>query len=172
MGKKISQLIDNELDDFERDQIIETLLSDSSQCLTWQHYHMIRDVMRCEAIRAGEDISSRIAQALVNEPAAITQRIVTDRYKVKTRSQWQPVFMMAIAASLTVIAVLILPPLPGRDDLRQQNLTQTQHNALKAQKFSHEFQTMLAVHGEFTSQSGLNGLTSYARLVSNQQLSQ
>ena len=172
MNNKISQLVDEELNYSDYFSILDQLKNDSESQKTWQRFHLIGHVLRGEVAQVGGDLSKRIEDALDKEPTVIAPQIAAQHKtanKVKNPGDfWKPVSLLAIAASLVIVAVVTLNPVqtPDRDNNVASNRLLSEQESMLVQ----EFTQMLAEHSEFTSPSGLNGLIVYAKLVSSQPL--
>ena len=115
--------------------------------------------------------------------------------KIDSANAWKSAAMFAVAASVALMAVLTLKP--GGDEfdaaiVAGSNLAATTPSTITPSaipvasplpadpaiavedlaSFESEFGQMMVEHGEFTATSGLNGLLTYAKLVSNEGLGQ
>jgi len=66
--QNLSQLMDGEWLDLSAAQCVANLCEDEQLRGKWMRYHMIRDVMKNEAVQAPTDLASRICAAIDNEP--------------------------------------------------------------------------------------------------------
>ena len=177
MSEKISQLVDSELDHTRREQVFDQLVYDKSAARCWQRYHLIGSVIRNEVTYSGADLSERISKQLDNEPTVLSPNTLA---KPSTNSQtdnsqtdiWKPISIFAMAASLALVAVVTFNPLDNNTQSDVVAATSNTGDIDQVERFAQEFDEMLAEHGEFTASSGLNGLLTYAKLVSNEQLRQ
>ena len=179
---KLSQLIDHELTSTEQSQVFDLLIKNKQAAKKWQRYHLIGNIIRDDIHQSGNDMSESIAAALDSEPTVLSPNQLPNKSSDKTAKAnsdlWKPVGLFAMAASLAVVAVVALNPV--NDQVGDQQNTrfaaidenQEQIQTDQAVLSSQEFDEMLVEHGEFTSSSGLNGLLSYAKLVSSQPLDQ
>jgi sigma-E factor negative regulatory protein RseA len=172
MKDKISQLIDQELDPGQQDSLIEQICKNSEAKKCWQRYHLIGSVIRNEISGAGKDLSTVIGQRLENEPTVLSPLSIDKSENHKPTDTWKSVGLFAVAASLTLVAVLTLSPVELGSDREQLTVASSTTGSTQAIQFANEFDEMLVDHAEFTASSGLNGLVAYAKLVSNQQLEQ
>jgi len=64
----LSQLMDGEWQDLNAAQSVEAACADDALKSTWSRYHLIRDVIRNDAIRVETSLTDRISQAIADEP--------------------------------------------------------------------------------------------------------
>lgn len=64
----LSQLMDGEWQDLNPSKSVEAACADEELKATWSRYHLIRDVIRNDAIAVDTSLSSRISQAIADEP--------------------------------------------------------------------------------------------------------
>lgn len=64
----LSQLMDGEWQDLNAAQSVEAACADDALKSTWSRYHLIRDVIRNDEIRIDSSLTSRISQAIEDEP--------------------------------------------------------------------------------------------------------
>lgn len=64
----LSQLMDGEWQDLDQAQSVKNACSDEALKATWSRYHLVRDVIRNESISVDTSLSSRISQAIADEP--------------------------------------------------------------------------------------------------------
>jgi sigma-E factor negative regulatory protein RseA len=174
MNEKISALVDQEGSPDEKHHLFDHILIDDDAHKTWQRYHLIGCVMRGEVEQIGPDLCGKIRSRLENEPTMLAptgQSTVVNlppRADTARTEVWKSAGMLAIAASIALMAVITLKPAENvQTGQIASNATPTVDLSAKAM-FEQEFGEMLVQHGEFTSSSGLNGLVAYAKLVSNE----
>ncbi|NKB77075.1 MAG: hypothetical protein GKR96_08510 [Gammaproteobacteria bacterium] len=176
MSEKISALVDEVLLDEDRENQFGQILSDEQATQTWQRYHLIGNVIRNEVQSTGKDLSADIWSKIEEEPTVLAPS-PKKRKDSKSADIWSAAGLFAVAASVTLVAVIGLGPLQKDDQAGQVALNQFVDNevlnsSLDQQRITDEFGEMLAEHGEFSSSAGLNGLVAYAKLVSNQAMDQ
>lgn len=175
MSEKLSALIDNELDDLERARILKDLGRRPDLAETWSRYHVIGLAMRREEITWGSGLPERVARAL----AAETGDDAAAESPTRGASWLNRTGGMAIAAS--VAAVLLvgglavqLAPDGGAGGSTESGAPALQQAALDNDATRWEnvdprvedaLNALLVEHGEFTSASGMNGLTAYTKFV-------
>ncbi|NQY86929.1 MAG: transcriptional regulator [Colwellia sp.] len=172
----ISSLVDNyRATDHESEQAIDGMLKDEHLSTTWQHYHLIGDVIRDEIPPALQlDLSAQIADALRDEPTIFApNRVVakaSNTFKAKVVQLIKPLGQLAIAASaagLMIVGVqqnvadnneIITPnhivqtkPLAGFANpvsFNYQQLVKPQKQAVLEQRIEqqHRFQALLSDH--------------------------
>jgi sigma-E factor negative regulatory protein RseA len=99
------------VDDYQLTDVhLDRLSKDPQLSDTWQHYHLIGDVMRSEVPETIHlDLSARIAQAIAEEPtilAPVARKSFTEQVKAKVVLFAKPVGQMAIAASAAGLMIL------------------------------------------------------------------
>ncbi len=171
MKQKISELVDSEITDQEREVLFDDLVSGDHND-SWHRYHLIGSVIRGDVSRADSDLSASIMTKLEHEPTVLAPVMIKPKSQQAKADVWKSVGMFAIAASLVLVAVVTLQPetenLTGNAIVSNSSTVESQEQA----QFSQEFDEMLVEHGEFSASPGLNGLIAYAKLVSDQQLKQ
>lgn len=172
MSEQISQLVDKDTDEGTQNSVFDSICSDELKSKTWARYHLIGNIMRGEVFKTGRDLSRSIAESISNEPTVLAPRTI--KTESIPKDLWKPVSMLALAASIALMAVFVLNPIGNgsRNDVPRLAAIDGVNSISQEQKFANEFDEMLAGHGEFTASSGLNGLVAYAKLVSNQHLEQ
>ncbi len=180
MNRKLSELIDCELTDQQQSDAVDELSASRESAQSWVNYHLIGNIMRGEISSAGSDLSARISQAVDREPTVLAPAAIAKQLKDSTPANdiWRPIAMFAVAASIALVAVFVVNPLPDSTSSKQLVVTEEVDSGSgeiitdEKQLFAQEFGEMLSVHGEFSATSGLNGLVAYAKLVSNEPLKQ
>jgi len=113
----ISALVDSDHTiDHKSKQAIDEILKDEHLTKTWQHYHLIGDVMRGEVTQTLQlDLSEKIADALVNEPTILSPKssgnkknnhFKNNTLKAKIVQLAKPFGQFAIAASAAGLMIL------------------------------------------------------------------
>lgn len=171
MSEKLSALIDNELDELERARVLRDLSRDDALAEQWSRYHIIGLAMRREPIAPVTGLLERVAQALDKDPG--------DRAMPATgggRTPFRGAGRFAIAAS--VVGVLLVGGMivklydDGPVDTAASTAQQVAVNDDDAlhweganPRSEDALNALLIEHGEFTSASGMNGLTAYTKFV-------
>jgi len=184
MKKIISELIDQPFNHSEVESRLKHLDDNLEVAKTWRNYHLIGDVIRGDVTAAHGCIVEKIDQKLLHEQKySIAEGDLSSIQHTPSGDPWKSAGLFAVAASLVLFAVLAFnPQTPNRDtDSQLASITASQPNPLATlptadqspmARFEDEFGQMLVEHGEFSAASGLNGLVSYAKLVSNESLQQ
>lgn len=162
MSEKISELIDGRGSPGQRHHLFDHILADRGAGKAWRHYHLIGCVLRGEVTQTGADLSARIGRRLEEEPRVLAPVPGARRRFSKA---WKPAAVLALAASLALVAVVTWNP--SRDG---GGAPVAQLAPAPPARPGQEFREMLAQHGEFASSPGLNGLIVYAKLVNNRPL--
>lgn len=172
MSEKLSALIDNELDDLERERALKELGRDSELVEAWSRYHIIGLAMRGDQVSPGVDLADRVAQHLHSETAP-----APGSRGERSRGAWLgSAGNLALAASMAVVLVAGGVILGLQDERPARNVAS---GADARVMFADEatrwdgadpgaedaLNALLIEHGEFTSASGMNGLTAYTKFV-------
>ena len=108
----ISSLVDNyRVSDHESEQAIDDILKDEHLSTTWQHYHLIGDVIRDEIPSVIQlDLSAQIAGALQDEPTILAPNNhvnkTPNKFKAKIVQLMKPIGQLAIAASAAGLMII------------------------------------------------------------------
>ncbi|MDD9822918.1 MAG: sigma-E factor negative regulatory protein [Gammaproteobacteria bacterium] len=189
MSEKISELIDGRGAPAQRHDVFDHIIADPGAGRTWRRYHLIGCVLRgevgpgpgragdggdcCARIEARLEVETMAAEVVplpgaAGAPAAPKLR----RRAWTTATKTGAAATLALAASLAVVAVMVLRP--GADGGGATPVAQRASSAaathIQRVSFDPEFGEMLAQHGEFAASPGLNGLIVHAKLVSNEAL--
>jgi len=196
MSEKISELIDGRGAPAQRQDVFDHIIADPGAGRTWRRYHLIGCVLRGEvgpgpgAAGDGGDCCARIEARLeaetmaaevvplpgapVTAPAATVAPVAPKlrRRAWTTATKTGAAATLALAASLALVAVMVLRPGPdgGGATPVAQRASSAAATHLQRVSFDPEFGEMLAQHGEFAASPGLNGLIVHAKLVSNEAL--
>jgi len=99
-GEQISALVDGELDEHDRHAAVDVLLDSDDIRNTWGRYHLIRDSLtRNLPSGLDSDFSSRVMQALENEPTVLAPPRVHSTLGRRLAG-------LAVAASVAAVAVM------------------------------------------------------------------
>ncbi len=179
MSEKLSALIDNELDELERARVLRELGRDDGLAEQWSRYHIIGLAMRREPIAPVTGLPERVAQALKSDPGDHATPASGGG-----RSPFRGAGRFAIAAS--VAGVLLVGGMTvklyddGPVDTAASTAQQVAVNSTAQQvavnddtlhwegadpRSEDALNALLIEHGEFTSASGMNGLTAYTKFV-------
>lgn len=108
----ISSLVDNyRATGNKSEQTIDEILKDEHLSTTWQHYHLIGDVIRDEIPTALQlDLSVQIADALQDEPTVFSPKRLegktSNTFKAKVFQLVKPLGQLAIAASAAGLMII------------------------------------------------------------------
>lgn len=161
MKEVISALVDGEANDIERQQALQALAGDPALQGRWERYHLAGAALRRElGMVAGSGLADRIRAQLDAETPARAG---------STARLFRLGAGVAIAAGVAALAVLSLPPvlLPGASVTVSSAPAKTAVAEAKPLPPDRQqaLNAYLVQHGEFTPASGMNGISSYVRLV-------
>lgn len=193
INNQLHDLLDGRVEEGELRSALENLSNNENATHSWRNYNLIGDVIRGEVSETGNCLISKISDALDEEPTILapvrSTRIaasdsesnviglqVLNPSEPAKNDTLKAAGMFAIAASVALFAVLGISPVPVEQTNNTVVATATapasELQQSSTQSFEEEFGQMLVTHGEFTTTAGLNGLASYAKLVSNESLGQ
>lgn len=172
MYEKLSALIDNELDGLERARLLRELGRDDTLAERWSRYHVIGLAMRREQIMPARDLPERVTRALETLGGSAGETRVSAGRKPRFQSTGRFAVAASIAGVLVVGGLIVklydanravgtsMPSAQqlavNNDGMRWEGVNAKSEDALN---------TFLIEHGEFTSASGMNGLTAYTKFV-------
>ncbi len=96
--KKISELMDGELENADAVTIIDAVKSDSNLFSEWKVYHAIRDSLQQSIVSI--DISEKIRDKLADEPALLVPHLHRNQ-----QNRRQKLLGLSVAASITALSV-------------------------------------------------------------------
>lgn len=172
MSEKLSALIDNELDDLERARVLKDLGGDEALNELWSRYHIIGLAMRREVVVPTAGLADRVSVRLREESLPAVDAHEPQHRTPALRSASRFAIAASVAGVLLVgglvVAVydwtrggapagVVEPQIAAVDDAtRWEGADPKTEDALNA---------LLVEHSEFTSASGMNGLTAYTKFV-------
>jgi len=173
MSETLSALIDNELDELEQRRILKQLDEDSRLRETWSRYHVIGLVMRGGEVTQGPDFAVRVSRQLGDESGANPGKDATaSPAPAWLGSASNLAWAASLAAVLLVGGVVLsmqgqspLQPVNGGGDDRLVFVDEGTRWEGVDPRSEDTLNALLIEHGEFTSASGMNGLTAYAKFV-------
>lgn len=171
MSEKLSALIDNELDELERVRVLRELGRDEKLAEQWSRYHLIGLAMRREQITPLGALSERVAKALEDETDA-GGTPPAGRDGTSTRGAGRFAIAASVAGVLLVGGLMVKlydgtePAATVATSARQVAVNDDSLHWEGADARSEDtLNALLIEHGEFTSASGMNGLTAYTKFV-------
>lgn len=178
-----SALLDGESELSEQKSLLDTLANDAEARASLARYRMIGDGLRGEEVHIDAlCIADRVRLQLQREPVVLAPR--TRRVIPRIPHWWQPAAGLAIAASVALLAVGLMPMLftdspeqapatvqvvgvpvasPVFVSTATSGATQWTHSAPEQES---RLTSYLADHSEVASQSGMPGIVPYASFVS------
>lgn len=185
--EKLSAMMDGELIGRDRDIVIDQIESDPETRACWQRYHMIGDTLRSTMPgTVSPDLAVRLNQMLANEPTILAPKSGLQSYK----NFIKPLAGMAIAASITAVAVLGIQQqnqeLPGTENFSQIAISEAgmatpliadnakadavtvrtvKYQAGESNQDAEELTPYILNHNQHNSRLGVQGVSPYARLV-------
>lgn len=87
--------------------VVEQLTHSRELATKWRNYHLIRDVMRKEAVLLDQSFSEKMANLIENEPVIIRKEAEKPKGVLLKLKRWSlPLMQAGIAASVCLMAVL------------------------------------------------------------------
>ena len=178
MKEKISELLDDELNDLEHYRLMQALEDNRELRGVWDRYHVMRAALRKELdIMVSPGLADRVGECIrADQPSLgrISGGQLSGKAAGLTRYT-RPVIGLAIAASVALVAIFTLQPqsLPGMSTSPLASLQSPMPvavndpaNFLKTPATRQStLNTYLVEHSEFTPNAGMNGMMSYVRIV-------
>lgn len=172
MSEKLSALVDNELEEFERARILRELGRDESLTERWSRYHIIGLAMRREVINPSQSIVEGLAERLARE-AIPGARVRNGGPRATWRRSATGYAVAASAAAVLLLGGLVVKlyddsqtGAPAAPETQQiAGLDDATHWDSSNPQVQDALNTLLMEHGEFTPASGMNGLTAYTKFV-------
>lgn len=172
MYENLSALIDNELDELERARVLRELGRNEDLAERWSRYHIIGLALRREPIAPVGDLPARVARAIGDETEAHSGGSAAGGRAPAPRGAARFAIAASVAGVLLVGGLIVklyedsrpvgsgLPAVQqfamNDDGMHWEGANPGSEDALNA---------FLIEHGEFTSASGMNGLTAYSKFV-------
>ena len=192
--EKLSAMVDDEVYAEELSATLASLSNDEALRQRWSRYHLIGDAIRGETtIPEAISIADRVREQLVDEPALFSPA-ASRANKPTWRSQWvQYVAGAAVAASVTMMAVLVAPnfitpeqsgsvtvakvapstPTPSLEVPIEHYYTEKSYVAQSGTRWNlgkpeveAKLNGFLVNHKEYASMSSMQGMLPYATVVS------
>jgi len=165
--EKISAFMDGEVEGVEATGQIARLREDSRLRAAWDTYHLIGDTLRGEKLGFAQDFTASVSARLAGEPTVLAPR---------TRAPLQAAvrrFALPVAASVggmalvAWLAVFNNPFAPQKETLAVKSPAAVE---AKVQIANGEVNDYLLAHQQFSSSTTLQGVASYVRTVSGQDM--
>ena len=171
MREKISELLDDELNDLEHYRLMQTLEDNRELRGVWERYHLMRAAMRKELdIMVSPTLADRVGERI---RAGQPDTPLTANRPFRFPGYSRTAAGLAIAASVAAVAIYSLQPLspagiPESSLALQKSLTPiavSETSKLAKAPRQGTLNTYLVEHSEFTPNAGMNGMMSYVRIV-------
>jgi sigma-E factor negative regulatory protein RseA len=103
MKEKLSAMMDDALDDGERERCVRRLEEDDELRAAWDVYHLIGDTLRGHS---APQIAAQVRARLAAEPTVLAPRRAA---ATRGRLSWQPLAAAASVAAVALVGWLALP---------------------------------------------------------------
>ncbi len=153
------------------DELLAELENDANAAATWQRYHLIRTVMRDgHSGLDGVDMVARVHRQLEDEPVVLAP----GRMHHPKPEWFRQAVGMAIAATVAVVAVLVIQPGADRDASREDVLAAAGNAPVQVaghERLSRAAEARLSAyivnHNEVSSMAGVQSIPAYTRIISS-----
>lgn len=165
-------MIDDELPPHEMDAVVRVLYEEPELRSAWDRYHLIGDALRGEPVsRDVLKVASQVHERLELEPTVLAP---TGRW----HRQAVPLAAAALAASVAVLALVILPGIYGDVEVVAPRVAVTPpaaaqyaestgtHWGLRRPEVESKLNDYLVKHQEYAPSAGMKGILPYASFVS------
>ena len=165
--EKISAFMDGEIEGIEATGQINRLKQDGRLRASWDTYHLIGDTLRGEKLSLSSDFTAKLGARLAGEPTVFAPRVRGALQSAVRR------FALPVAASvggMTLVAWLAVfdnPFAPQKENLAVKTPAAVEG---KTQVANGEVNDYLLAHQQFSSSTTLQGVASYVRTVSGQDM--
>lgn len=184
--ERLSALVDDEISEHEISVEINKLKKSQESLDIWARYHLIGDAMRNELGQIHDTgLAHSISQRLEAEPVVLAPGALKRRSSIKKRA----LTGMAVAASLTAVAVIMAPQLinPESSEVANHQISSnqlsesnqlpetntiyvaedgTRWELLKKPKVESRLNAYLLNHQDLSPSSNIKGIMPYANFVS------
>ena len=165
--EKISAFMDGEIQGIEATGQINRLKEDGRLRASWHTYHLIGDTLRGEKLRLSPEFTAKLGARLANEPTVIVPR---SRNMLQSAVRRYALPVAASVGGIALVAWLAVfnnPFAPQKENLAAKAPAGIE---VKTQVASGEVNDYLLAHQQFSSSTTLQGVASYVRTVSGQDM--
>jgi sigma-E factor negative regulatory protein RseA len=162
MKEKLSAMMDDALEDGERERCVQRLKEDEELRTAWDIYHLIGDALRGHtAPQVAEQVRARLAA----EPTVLAPRRPE---RARPRLTWYPLAAAASVAAVALVGWLALPlfDLP-RGGVGPGTIAQVEPPAAPVPQAQGVADYLLA-HQRFSPAIAMSGLAPYVRTVAEE----
>jgi len=166
--EQISAFMDGETEGDEAASQLKRLKEDASLRATWDTYHVIGDTLRGEELGLSRDFNANFSARLADEPTILAPRNRNPLPAATVRRFALPVAASVGGMALVAwLAVFNNPFAPQKETLAVKAPAPME---AKTQVASGEVNDYLLAHQQFASSTTLQGVASYVRTVSGQDM--
>lgn len=164
MKEQISALVDDEVNDLERERALRALNDDPALRRSWERYHLTRTVIRRELeVVVPSTLADRVQRALE------TEQTTAHRWQLPAHGLYKFLAGGAIAATVAAVAIFTLPSEPATSTIAAARTGSARSTVAEVRPVLPEQQRALnpylVQHAEFGQSTGMNSLSGYARVV-------
>jgi len=165
--EKISAFMDGEIEGIEATGQINRLKEDGRLRASWDTYHLIGDTLRGEKLSLSSDFTAKLGDRLAGEPTVFAPRV---RGALQSAVRRFALPVAAAVGGMTLVAWLAVfdnPFAPQKENLAVKTPAAVEG---KTQVANGEVNDYLLAHQQFSSSTTLQGVASYVRTVSGQDM--
>jgi len=165
--EKISAFMDGEVEGVEATGQVTRLKEDPRLRAAWDTYHLIGDTLRGEKLGFSRDFTAGFSARLAQEPTVLAPRSRSPLQLTVRR------FALPVAASVGGIALVAWLAVFNNPFAPQKETLAVKSPAVvegKVQVANGEVNDYLLAHQQFSSSTTLQGVASYVRTVSGQDM--
>jgi sigma-E factor negative regulatory protein RseA len=165
--ERISAFMDGEIDGIEAAGQVGRLKEDPRLRATWDTYHLIGDTLRGEKLGMSRDFTANFSGRLADELTVLAPRMRSPLQSTVRR------FALPVAASVGGMALVAwLAVFNNPFALQKENFAANSPPAeeVKTRVANGEVNDYLLAHQQFSSSTTLQGVASYVRTVSGQDM--
>jgi len=174
--EQLSALVDGELGPAEGRFLVRQMANDEQARAAWHRYHMIGEAARGGDCVPSMDLADRVRAALADEPALGDIQDEQATSTVVQLARWKrPLVTLALAASLAMVAVLVMREAPLQqgpataemvaDNVQPQDAMPEVQWELAPPEVQQRLQGYLANHARHGNVSPGQDMLEYIRLV-------
>ncbi|WP_232420193.1 sigma-E factor negative regulatory protein [Nitrosococcus watsonii] len=182
LNEQLSALMDGELPPEEIKSVLQGFETQEEVRRRWENYHLVRDSLQGHLPEACRyDLARQVSQLLDNEPPLLAEKHRRTDISRQLRQKWRYGAGLALAASLSAVAVLGIQSLASKPLIPQSQIATTlsvpvssnpaiapiqensRHWAVLEPDVKERLNTYLVNHTEYVD---MPGMLRYGRIVS------
>ena len=162
MKEKLSAMMDDALDEGERERCVRRLEEDDELRAAWDVYHLIGDTLRGHS---APQVAAQVRARLAAEPTVLAPRRAE---RPGNRLAWYPLAAAATVAAVALVGWLALPLFDVQRGVEPGIVAQVEPAAATAVPPAQGVADYLLAHQRFSPASAIGGLAPYVRTVAEE----